>query len=138
MDRTELRFRILFEYYKDLHEGKTDADNAEIRIRKYSISEQEIFAAEIWLVDSMFVKGDTQYDYHGLVNIFRISNIGINFVESVMEKSLTHIEDKFEDLKQLSKLEKIQKFSKECLNHPVTSEMCKMTYEAIVNFMNNG
>ena len=44
----------------------------------------------------------------------------------------TKIKDKFKGIEQLSKTEKIQKFAEECLNSPITNEICQITYAAIV------
>jgi len=141
MDRTELRFRILFEYYDELHSPQRERENmADKRIQRLDISEHEKTAAQVWLIDSGYVNGENS-GYSGsnipIPFISRINSSGINFVESVMDTAFTTIKGKFEDMDKLSKLEKIKKFSKECLNNPTTQEMCKITYQAIVNLMTN-
>ena len=106
--------------------------------QRIDIPEHEKNAAQAWLIDSGYVNGEN-HGIHGssqpLPFISRINSYGINFVESVMDAAFTKIEGKFEDVDKLSKLEKIKKFSKECLNNSTTQEMCKITYQAIVNLM---
>lgn len=54
-----------------------------------------------------------------------------------MNTAFIKIKDKFEGVEKLSKIERIQRFSKECLNSHVAPEMCRITYDAIVEFMNS-
>ena len=139
MDRIELRFRILFEYYNELHsEPKVRALQADNTIRKMDVPDFEKNAAQIWLVDSGYVNGSVHGSLgttiqHALIS--RINNSGIDYVESVMDVAFTKIKDKFKDMEHLSKTEKIQKFAKECLNYPPATEICQITYAAIIEHM---
>jgi len=139
MDRPELRFRILFEYYDELHSPPRERDDsADQRIRIMDIPDHEKIPAQVWLIDSGYVDGENSGSLGSNVPmpfINRINAYGINFVESVMDTAFTEIKGKFEDVDKLSKTEKIVKFSKECLNNPITKEMCKITYQAIVSSM---
>ena len=139
VDRPELRFRLLFEYYQDFHSEKhKHGEEAQSRISKMDISDVEKNAALNWLIDSNFVEGSIHhYGGNNIAYPFisRINNHGINYVESVMDLSFTQIKDKFPDINKLDKTERIKKFATECLRHPATSEICKATYDAIINFM---
>lgn len=141
MDRQELRFRILFEYYEEIHHDNPDRGNdAYARIRNMDISDNEKNAAQVWLVDSGYVEGENSDSSGSRIPhpfISRINSYGINFVESVMDAAFTQIKDKFEDVTNLSKTERIQRFAKDCLNHPASATICKVTYEAIVNYMSS-
>ena len=141
MDRSELRFRILFEYYNELHspakEMKLQADQV---VRKMEVADYEKNAAQVWLIDSGYVEGSLHGSSESPVPhplISRINSYGINFVESVMDTAFTKIKDEFEDINELSKIERIQKFAKECLDYPLANRMCEITYAAIVEFINN-
>ena len=141
MDRSELRFRILFEYYNELHspvkEMKLRADQV---VRKMEVADYEKNAAQVWLIDSGYVEGRHCGSFEGPVShplISRINSYGINFVESVMDTAFTKIKNKFKDINELSKIERIQKFAKECLDYPLANKMCEITYAAIVEFINN-
>jgi len=141
MDRPELRFRILFEYYDEFHSpAREREDMADRRVQKLDIADHEKNAAQAWLIDSGYVNGEN-HGIHGsnqpLPMINRINSYGINFVESIMDTAFTKIQGKFENIDKLSKLDKIKQFSKECLNNPATQEMCKITYQAIVDLMTN-
>jgi len=139
MDRPELRFRILFEYYDEFHSPqKQREDMADQRVQKMDAPEHEKNAAQAWLIDSGYVNGEVSGSSGSTVPvpfISRINSYGINFVESVMDTAFTNIKGKFGDVDKLTKLEKIKKFSNECLKNPVTQEMCKITYQAIVDLM---
>ena len=141
MDRSELRFRILFEYYNELHsEPKKLELQADRVIQRMDIPDFEKNAAKVWLVESGYVKGKIIGSLGSTVPfpiISRINNHGIDFVESVMDAAFTKIKDKFEDIKEISKIERIQKFAKECLDYPLANKMCEVTYAAIVEFINN-
>ena len=139
MDRAELRFRILFEYYNELHseplEGRSRADT---NIQKLTFLNFEVNAAKVWLIDSGYLDGNvtSALGYTGPYPIIsRINSNGINFVEMVMDKAFTQIKDEFKDIKALSKTDRIIKFSKECLNNPTVQGMCQATYSAIVELM---
>ena len=135
MDRRELRFRILFEYYERCH--SPDNYNPEDKINKIDMPEYEKKAAKTWLIDSNFVEG--KVNSHGmgrtLPAIMRINNYGIDFVESVMDTALTRVEKNHKSNGALSKTDKIKKFSTECLNNPTTGTLCKATFDAIITIM---
>ena len=132
MDRRELRFRILFEYYERCH--SPDNYDPEAKINKIDVPVYEKEAAKTWLIDSNFVEGKINSYGIGetLPVIIRINNHGINFVESVMGTALTKVEKKHKSIDTLSKTEKIKKFSAECLNNPTTGTLCKATFDAII------
>lgn len=137
VDRPELRFRILFEYYNELHSPQSDDSVVNDKIEKIDVADFEKNAAQVWLIDSGFVRGKNEY-VGGTSPIPFISGInarGINFVESVMDTAFTEIKDKFDDIGKLSKTERITKFSEECLHHPIDNKMCKVTLQAVVDFM---
>ena len=139
MDRVELRFRILFEYYNELHsESQETGSLADTNIRKMTVPDFEINAAKIWLIDSDYIDGrvTTVLGHSGPYPIIsRINSNGINFVETVMDRAFAQIKDKFEDIKTLSKTDRIIKFTKECLNNPTVQGMCRATYSAVVKHM---
>jgi len=137
MDRPELRFRILFEYYDELHSPYSDDRVANERVRKMDAPDYEKNAAQVWLIDSGYVRGKNEIvgASSPMPFVNGINANGINFVESIMDTAFTKIKGKFEDVDKLSKTERIIKFSKECLNNPATQEMCKITYQAIVDLM---
>ena len=139
MDRVELRFRILFEYYNEMHSASKEiALQADNNIHEMDIPDFEKNAAQIWLIDSGYVEGSFQGDFGTPIPsalISRINNIGIDYVESVIDIAFTEIKDKFKDIEQLSKTEKIQKFAEECLNYPIANEICQITYAAIVEYI---
>ena len=141
MDRPELRFRILFEYYDELHSPPRERENmADQRVRRMDIPDYEKNAAQVWLIDSGDVDGENTGHLGSnqpMPFINRINAYGINFVESVMNTAFTNIKGKFENIDKLSKLDRIKQFSKECLNNPTTQEMCKITYQAIIDLMTN-
>lgn len=141
MDRPELRFRILFEYYDELHSPPRERENmADQRVQRMDVLDYEKNAAQVWLIDSGYVDGENTGHLGSnqpIPFINRINAYGINFVESVIDTAFTKIAGKFDDVDKLSKVEKLKKFSKECLNNPTTHEICKITYEAIVNYMTN-
>ena len=135
MDRHELRFRILVEYYNEFHNGYNHEDSAQKRTNAMDVLKNEINAAKNWLIDSNFVNGaamDTFGSPIPISNIVRINNYGVDYVESVMdtvfeEKNIPGMED-------LSKAEKLVKFTKECLG-PSKGEICRMAYDAIIKCM---
>ena len=137
MDRPEIRFRILFEYYEELHSPPRESeDMADMRVRNMELPKHEKSAAQVWLIDSGLVDGENSGHVGSPIPIPFISRInahGIDYVESVMDTAFTQV--KFEDVGKLSKTEKISKFSKDCLKHPVTQEICKVTLAAIVKGM---
>ena len=137
MNRPELRFRILFEYYDELHSPKRErGDFAQNRVRNMDVPDHEKNAAQVWLVDSGLVNGKNSGSMGSPTQmpfITRINSRGINYVESVMDTAFT--QTKFENVGDLSKTEKILKFSKECLNNLTSKEICKITLEAIVSGM---
>ena len=135
MDRRELRFRILFEYYERCH--SPDNYDPEAKISKIDTPEHEKKAAKTWLIDSNFVEGEVNSYGMGrtLPIIIRINNYGINFVESIMDTALTGVEEKHKGFGSLSKTDKIKRFSAECLNNPATGTLCKTTFDAIITIM---
>lgn len=137
VDRRELRFRILFEYYEHFH-SPGDYD-PETRINKIDMPEHEKKAAKNWLIDSVLVEGNVNSYGHGetLPVIVRINNHGVNFVESVMEAAVTKAGEKHKDFGALSKVDKIKRFSAECLNNATTGTLCKATFDAIIAIMPN-
>ena len=138
MDRPELRFRILFEYYQELHSEESTKYSASNRIRDLDVSEAEKRAAEMWLIESNYVEGRIGGNLGSTIPttyIIRINNHGIDFVECVMDVAFTEIANDIEIPE--TKLDRIKKFAAECLNNPATSEMCKATYKAIVKHMNS-
>ena len=134
MDRKELRFRILFEYYSDFHSGSRGAGD---KVGAIDADGNEKRAAEIWLIDEGYIRGQSRPDSFGTFHpiIDRINSLGINFVESVMDGAFTEIRGKDESFDTLSKTDKIKRFAAECLGNPATGQLCRATYEAIVDFM---
>lgn len=137
MDRRELRFRILFEYYERFH--SPDDYDPETKINKIDVPEHEKKAAKNWLTDSVLVEGKVISYGHGetLPIIVRINNHGVNFIESVMETAVTKIGEKHKDFGALSKTDRIKRFSAECLNNVATGSLCKTTFDAITTIMLN-
>lgn len=133
MDRKELRFRILFEYYNDFHSGDRKAPS---KIKEIEAGNIEKRAAGIWLIEEGYVKGQiiTQSGVD-LPSIGRINSRGISFVESVMDGAFTEIRGRDESFDSLSKVDKIKRFAAECLGSPTTGQLCKATYEAIATLM---
>lgn len=136
MNRNELRFRILFEYYEDFHTGgNRDLD---AKIGAIDADENEKRAAKVWLVDSNHVEGSTTGSLgtrRVTPLIVRINNHGVNYVESVMDSAFTEIEGKDKDLDSLSKTDKIKRFAAECLGKPAASSICQATFDAIMSYM---
>ena len=134
MDRKELRFRILFEYYNDLH---SDDRVAPSKVKAIEVDDAEKRAAGIWLIDEGYVEGQIHGYGRGVVlpNIGRINSRGINFVESVMDGAFTEIRGRDEGFDSLSKTDKIKRFAAECLGSPATGQLCSATYEAIAALM---
>ena len=140
VDRIELRFRILFEYYQEHHSEYDSMNSAYARIKNMKdISDAEKRAAKTWLIDEGYVEGYTQSRVNPslTLSIKEINHNGINFVESVMDSAFMEIKNECQDISQLSKTDKIKKFAQECLKYPVTSEICKITYEAIIKYINS-
>ena len=140
MDRRELRFRILFEYYNELHNGGTNESNANKRVTEMNVADSEKNAAMIWLHDLMFIDGEIFGSLGSLtskVHIKRISGLGINYVEQIMDTALSE-NPEFSQVKELPKTDRIAEFAKKCLSHPATDQICKKTFEAIINHMQNG
>ena len=133
MDRKELRFRILFEYYNDFHSGDRKAPS---KIKEIEADNVEKRAARIWLIEEGYVKGEI-YAQLGvdLPSVGRINSRGIRFVESVMDNAFTEIRGRDESFDSLSKVDKIKRFAAECLGGPATRQLCKATYEAIAALM---
>ena len=135
MDRKELRFRILFEYYNHFHSGfEYDADE---KIKKIDADGNEKRAAKIWLIDEHLVNGQATTYVGGMVHpsIGRINSTGINFVESVMDSAFTEIRGRDEGFDSLTRSDKIKRFAAECLNSSVTGSLCRATYDAIASLM---
>jgi len=110
MDRRELRFRILFEYYERCH--SPDNYDPEAKINKIDMPVYEKEAAKTWLIDSNFVEGKINSYGIGetLPVIIRINNHGINFVESVMGTALTKVEKNTKALIHCLKRKKSRSF----------------------------
>lgn len=137
MDRPELRFKMLLEYYKEGHgiDGMKRGD-ADDRIQEIDISDAEKTAAQIWLIDSSYVVGDMDYlDFGPMPFISRINSRGVNFIEYIMDVAFVKINTKIPNISSLSVIEKIQKFVKECSEHPVTSEIGRIILDAVIRTM---
>lgn len=133
MDRKELRFRILFEYYNDFHSPGGDVHE---KIRAIGADENEMRAAQIWLIDERCVEGSVRHYSTGLLPfIGRINSTGITFVERVMDGAFTEISGEDEAFDSLSKSDKIKRFAIDCLGSPATGLVCEATYEAIKSLM---
>lgn len=133
MDRKELRFRILFEYYDNIH---SPGGNVGEKVRAIGADENEERAAKIWLIDEGHVEGKIHYYSTGPSPfISRINSTGINFVERVMDGAFTQISGEDEAFDSLSKSDKIERFARECLGSPATGLVCEATYEAIKSLM---
>ena len=134
MDRKELRFRILFEYYNHLH---SDASyNPEAKITAIDAADGEKRAAKIWLIDKRLVEGlVTAHGTRSDPGIGRINGEGIDFVESVMDGAFTEIKNKDEGFDSLAKIDKIKRFAVDCLGSPAAGSLCRATYDAIVSLM---
>ena len=138
MDRIELRFRILFEYYEELHLEYDSKNSASGRVDNMDIPDTEKRAAKIWLIDSNYVNGSNpNYTSSPIPHPFigRINNCGIDFVESAMDSAFTKTKYGDENIAKLSKLDRIKKFGKYCLKKPTTSKMCEITLNAIIEYM---
>lgn len=133
MDRIELRFCILFEYYKRFHDPGYDANS---KVREIDADSNEKRAAKVWLVDEGYVKGHVQSQVGcTMASIGRINSDGVNFVESVMDGAFTEIRGQDGGFDSLSKAGKIKRFAAECLGGPAAGPMCRAAYEAIAAFM---
>ena len=133
MDRKELRFRILFEYYNDLH---SPGGNVGEKVRAIGADENEERAAKIWLIDERHVEGAVRHYSTGPSPfIGRINSTGITFVERVMDGAFTPISGEDEAFDSLSKSDKIKRFASDCLGSPATGLVCEATYEAIKSLM---
>ena len=134
MDRKELRFRILFEYYNDLHSGGRGAGD---RIGAIDADINEKRPAMIWLLDEGHVEGQSRADAFGTFFpiIDRINGSGVTLVESVMCGAFTEIRGKDESFDSLSKTDKIKRFAAECLGNPAAGQLCRATYDAITALM---
>ena len=135
MDRRELRFRILFEYYSSLHSSSKYDANAKIKAIDAEDGEKQ--AAKIWLIDEGIVNGEmvAHIGMRHRPSITRINSRGINFVEAVMDSAFTEIGGKDDSFDSLDKPDKIKRFVAECLNGPTTGSLCKATFDAIVAIM---
>ena len=137
MDRPELRFRILFEYYNNFHSKEPNDNSLESRIEKLS-EPHEIRAAQMWLIQSGLVEGSISNSLGqriGSAYIRTINNHGIDYVEQVMDKAFTKIGEP--DDQNISKTDKIKKFGEKCLNNSATGGICKITLQAITDIMTN-
>ena len=133
MDRKELRFRILFEYYNDFHSPGGDVHK---KVRAIGADENETRAAQIWLIDEGHVYGTLLANGGRLwPSIGRINSTGINFVELVMDSAFTEISGEDEAFDSLSKSDKIARFASDCLGSPATGLVCRATYEALKSLM---
>lgn len=135
MDRRELRFRILFEYYNSLHSGSKYNTNA--KIKAIGAEDGEKQASKIWLIDEGLVNGRivSHIGTGERPSITRINSRGINFVEAVMDSAFMEIGGKDEGFGSLAKPDKIKRFVAECLDGPATGSLCKATFDAIVSIM---
>jgi len=139
MDRNELRFRILFLYYQELHSDDASRDvRPREKIKDIGVENYELRAAEAWLIDSYYVNGEVNGAL-GTTDVMpfisRINSAGVNYVESIMNTALTEISESIPELKTMDKTEKIKKFAQECVNNPVTHKMCDITLKIITDFM---
>lgn len=134
MDRRELRFRILFEYYNDLYSGGHGADDG---VGAIGADGNEVRAAKMWLIDEGHIEGQNRVDASGMIHpiVGRINSRGVNFVESVMDGAFTEIRGRDGGFDSLSKTDKIKRFAAECLGNPATGALCSATYEAIAALM---
>ena len=138
MDRRELRFRILFEYYQEFHSENPATYDANAKIKNIEIPEHEKRSAQSWLIDERYVEGSNNsfstspvpFPYIG-----RINSYGINYIERVMGAVFTKIEDNVSDINELTQIEKIDRFIKKCLNNEAVRHICRITLEAITTCM---
>lgn len=140
MDRSELRFRILFECYDAFHSPpkENDTDIISQRIYKIDIPDHELNAAMTWLIDYRLVEGNVIQAANRVMPIIaRINSRGMDYVEYVMDKAFTEIKGESEDFDKLSKTDKIATFAKDCLKSTTTGSICQVTLEAIVTSMLN-
>ena len=135
MDRSELRFRILFEYYNRLYSGADYDPHAKIMEINADYNEKQ--AAKVWLIDALLVEGEVRIaamgDYHPIIG--RINSRGCDIVESVMDSTFTEIKSKDGGFDSLSKTDKIKRFAADCLGSPAAGPLCEATYEAITALM---
>ena len=140
MNRSELRFRVLLEYYKDMHAEHIEK-NATMRVQKMDPPRSEINAAKLWLIESDYVIG-SPIPYAGssipMGSITRINNHGVDYVESVMDEVFTQLPEKFSNIKKLSKTEQINQFTEKCLDHPIGKEICRIAFDAIIKYVSGG
>lgn len=138
VDRRELRFRILFEYY-DKHHKRVDYGISDLDYRKLELPENEIQSAEWYLVEAGYLRGSNLGDLGSRFqtsSIVDISISGINFVEQVMDKVLAEVD--MPDGTPEDTLEKITLFASICLKSPVVGTMCTKAFEVIVKFFETG
>ena len=138
MDRRELRFRILFEYY-DRHHKRVDYNIPDLDYQKLKLPENEILSAEWYLVEAGYLRGSNIGDFGSRFqtpSIVDISISGINFVEQVMDKVLDEVD--MPDGTPEDTPEKITLFASQCLKSPVVETMCLKAFEVIVKFFETG
>ena len=141
MDRPELRFRILFEYYQEFHSENPKDYDARTKVSKIAVPDYERRAAQNWLIDETYVRGSND-SYGGspvpVPHIIRINNYGINYVERVMDVAFTKIADDVSGIKELTRKERIERFARECLKNETTGKICKATLDVITAYMTSG
>ena len=137
MDRRELRFRILFEYY-DKHHQRVDYNNSDLDYKKLGLPESEILTAECYLVDSGYLSGKNMGNVGTRLKVALINDIsvsGINFVERILDDVLNEID--LQDDPPEDTVEKITLFASKCLKPPAEA-MCLKAFEVIVGFFQAG
>ena len=106
MDRNELRFKILFEYYEEMHLGSKNGKDANQRVLDLNIPKNEKNAAQIWLIEEGYVRGENLHDAVSPIPIAvieRINSDGVKWVEHVMNAAFTKVKEEFSEIKNLSK-----------------------------------
>ncbi len=140
MDRTELRLRILSIYYEDFHGDENILPDPEKIVSELPVSRNEIIAAEVWLIDSAYLNGENSGNIGSrtpMPFVNRINNVGINVIESIMDKTFLQVEPKIENFTKLSKPEKIRIFVEKCLRNPLTEEICKIALATATEQLKN-
>ena len=135
MDRRELRFRILFEYYR-LHHERKDYNPSELEYKNLGLNETEILSAENYLIETGHLRGKNE-EFGGLrypiPSIVDIAVKGIDLVEKIMDEVLEEV-DIVEDSSSVGTTQKITLFASKCLKNPITEQICIKAFEIIVSF----
>lgn len=138
VDRRELRFRILFEYY-DKHHQRIDYNDSDLDYKKLGLPETEILTAECYLIDSGYLSGRNLGQVGTRLKVASINDIsvsGIDFVERIMDAVLAKVE--LSDKPPEDTVEKITLFASKCLKSPLVETMCIRAFKVIVNFFQTG